>query len=64
MAKKQPIQEVIVVGSKTKEVVKEHGLATAGDFAQALSDKTRGLISDAAGRAKSNGRKTIRASDL
>jgi histone H3/H4 len=62
MAKKQ--QEVIVVGSKTRDVVKGSGMNMSGDFAQALSDKTRELIGNATRRAKDNGRKTVRASDL
>jgi histone H3/H4 len=62
--KKSTVQEVIVVGSKTRDVVKESGMNMAGDFTQALSDKTRELISSAAQRAQDNGRKTVRATDL
>ena len=61
---KQAQQEVIVVGSKTRDVVKGAGMNMAGDFAQALSDKTRDLIADATRRAQENGRKTVRATDL
>jgi len=65
MSKKNAkVQEVIVVGSKTREVVKESDMNMAGDFIQALSDKNRELIADATRRAKDNGRKTVRASDL
>ena len=63
MAKKKE-QEVIVVGSKTRDVVKGEDMNMAGDFTQALSDKTRELVQEAARRAKDNGRKTVRASDL
>ena len=61
---KQEVKEVIVVGSKTRDVVKESEMNMAGDFLQALSDKNRDLIADAVRRAKDNGRKTVRASDL
>lgn len=65
MAKKQEeVKEVIVVGSKTKDAVKSHDLNMSGDFLEALSNKTRGLIDAAAERAKANGRKTLRPTDL
>jgi uncharacterized protein (DUF2252 family) len=64
MAKKKVEQEVIVVGSKTREVVKGEDMNMSGDFTQALSDKTRELVAEATRRAKDNGRKTVRASDL
>ena len=54
----------LVVGSKVKEAVKVEGCNTSGDLAGALSSKVAGLIKDAAGRAKANGRKTVRAADL
>jgi len=53
-----------VVGSKVKELIKQHGANTAGDFSTALSEEVEGLVKSAVGRAKANGRKTVRAGDL
>lgn len=64
MSKKQKIKENIMVGSKTRDVVKSQGLNMSGDFVEALSSKSHDLIEQAAERAKANGRKTIRPSDL
>ena len=54
----------LVVGSKAKEAVKAAGCNCAGDLVGALSGKVSVLITDAAARAKANGRKTVRAADL
>jgi hypothetical protein len=62
--KKTKTKDIIVVGSKTKETIKGLGLNTSGDFAEALSNKTHELISQAAARAQANGRKTVRPQDL
>ena len=62
--KKSEGQEVIVVGSKTREVISGANMNMAGDFVQALSDKNREDINRAVARAEANGRKTVRASDL
>ena len=64
MGKKNGKQEVIIVGSKTREVIKGADMNMGGDFIQALSDKNRDDIAAAVGRAKANNRKTVRASDL
>ena len=61
---KQKQQDVIVVGSKTREVIKSANMNMSGDFVQALSDKNRGDIAAAVARAEANGRKTVRATDL
>ena len=54
----------LVVGSKVKEAVKAAGCNCAGDLTGALSTVVAGLITKAAERAKANGRKTVRATDL
>jgi len=54
----------LVVGSKVKDAVKVAGCNCAGDLTDALSTEVAGLITKAAGRAKANGRKTVRAADL
>ena len=53
-----------VVGSKLKELLKAEGLMTAGDFAEGVSKEVASLVKKAAARAKANGRKTVRATDL
>jgi len=64
MAKKQEVKEVIIVGSKTKDIVKSLDCNTAGDFIEALSDRAHEMVHAAVERAKANGRKTVRATDL
>lgn len=53
-----------VVASAVKESIKKHEMQCAGDFCDALDRKVEQLIADAAARAKSNDRKTVRAGDL
>ena len=55
--------EILVVGSKVKDVIKAAGLNTAGDFAEGLSKEVESLIKKAITRCKENGRKTVRACD-
>jgi len=54
----------LVVGSKVKEAIKAEGCNCAGDLVDALSAEVAGMVKKAAGRAKANGRKTVRAADL
>lgn len=54
----------LVVTSKVKELIKSEGMNTSSDLADALSAKVESLVKDAAARAKSNDRKTVRAGDL
>lgn len=56
--------DVLVVGSKVKGYVKGKGLNSSGDLAEALSAKVAALLDEAAARAQSNGRKTVRPEDL
>jgi len=53
-----------VVTSKVKELIKKNKMNTAGDFVHALDKEIEHVVSKAAARAKSNGRKTVRAGDL
>jgi histone H3/H4 len=55
-------EDMIVVKAKIKELAK--GYNVAGDFADALNEKTRDLVKDAIKRAEANNRKTIMAKDL
>lgn len=56
--------DILVVGSKVKAAVKAAGMNMAGDFPAGLSAEVDALIKKAAERAKANGRKTVRASDV
>ncbi|MCK4883385.1 MAG: DUF1931 domain-containing protein [Candidatus Diapherotrites archaeon] len=58
------MSDSLVVGSKVKEAIKAAGCNTAGDATDTLSGVVAGLISKAAERAKSNGRKTVRGVDF
>ncbi len=57
-------REVLVVGTKVKDVVKAAGLQSSGELIEAVSNKVHEIISGACGRASGNGRKTVRAHDL
>ena len=54
----------LVVGSKVKEAIKGAGCNTGGDVMDGLDSEVNAIVSKAASRAKANGRKTVRASDL
>ncbi len=56
--------DALVVGSKIKEAIKKEGCNTAGDAVDALSEHVGWLVKKAAGRAKANGRKTVRGVDF
>jgi histone H3/H4 len=58
------MSELLVVGSKVRAVIKKGKMNMAGDFAKGLSEKLHWKITRAMERAKSNGRKTVRAKDL
>ena len=53
-----------VVASKLKDLVKQHGMMSSGDLADAASTMLEAAVKKAAERAKANGRKTVRAEDL
>ena len=55
--------ETLVVKSKVKELAARKGLRFSAEAYDALSNRVDGMITDAAQRAKSNGRKTIKAAD-
>jgi len=54
----------LVVASQVKEAIKKHEMQCAGDFCDALDKHLEEIIAKAAARAKSNGRKTLRAGDV
>jgi histone H3/H4 len=53
-----------VVASAIKELLKKHGMMTAGDFPEAVSKHVEQALTMAAKRAKDNGRVTVRPCDL
>jgi hypothetical protein len=63
MAKSKP-KEIVVVGSKVKEVIKEAGLRSDGELVQAVSDKVHEILTAAIGRCQGNNRSTVRPHDL
>ena len=59
-----PISMSYVVASKVKELLKQQGMMCSGDLCDAASAMLEEAVKKAAGRAKENGRKTVRACDL
>lgn len=64
MAKASKPKEIVVVGSKVKEVIKEAGLRSDGELVQAVSDKVHALLEAAITRCQGNNRSTVRPYDL
>lgn len=65
MAKKKKKElEMLLVGSKTKETLKEMGCNVSGDALVGLNQWVHWLIEQAAHRAEANGRKTVRDHDF
>lgn len=63
-ASKKKSREVVVVGSKVKDVVRSAGLRSDGDLVQAVSECVHDLLGAAIERAQSNKRGTVRPHDL
>lgn len=63
MAKKAK-GEMLLVGSKTKDCLRGHGCNVAGDALDSLNGVVQWYCEQAAKRAKSNGRKTVRGHDF
>jgi hypothetical protein len=62
--KKGGSKEILIVGSKMKEVIKGHGFMSSGELIEALSNKVHEILAHATQRAKTNGRATVRPHDL
>jgi histone H3/H4 len=62
-SKKKP-REIVVVGSKVKDVVRNAGLRSDGELVQAVSEKVHELLEAAIARAEQNKRGTVRPYDL
>ncbi len=61
---KKKAREVVVVGSKVKEVVRSAELRSDGELVQAVSDKVHDMLEAAIERARANKRGTVRPYDL
>lgn len=57
-------REIVVVGSKVKDVVRDAGFRAGSDLVAVVSDQVHEILATAIHRAKSNGRKTVRPHDL
>ncbi len=62
--KKAPAMEMLLVGSKTKAALKDHGVNVSGDCLDALNNVVHWYLQQAAARAGNNGRKTVRGHDF
>ena len=56
--------EPLIIASKAKAALKGSGCNTAGDALDSLNGYVYWLLEQAAKRAKSNGRKTVRGHDF
>ena len=63
-AKKGGSKEILVVGSKVKEVIKSSEMRADGQLIQAVSDRVHALLTEGVKRAKDNKRKTVTPYDL
>ncbi len=54
----------LVVSSKVREFIKSQMCNTSGDVSEALSKHVERLVAAAVKRAKANGRKTVRGTDI
>ena len=54
----------LAVKSAVRAQIKKAGMRVSGDLWNALDDKIRGDIKRAVGKARADGRKTVRAADL
>jgi histone H3/H4 len=57
-------RDILVVGSKVKDLISDKGLRSSGDLIEALSKHIETKLLRAIERAKANGRQTIRPEDL
>jgi len=57
-------KEVLTVGSKIKNVIKEAGLRSDGELVEAVSDKVHEMLAAAVVRCQANKRGTVRPCDL
>jgi hypothetical protein len=61
---KKKDREIVVVGSKVKDVIREAGLRSDGELVAALSDRVHDMLEAAVARCQGNNRGTVRPHDL
>jgi hypothetical protein len=61
---KKKEREVVVVGSKVKDVVRNAGLRSDGELVAALSERVHDMLEAAVARCQGNNRGTVRPHDL
>ncbi len=64
LSAKKKSREIVVVGSKVKDVIREAGFRSDGELVQAVSDKVHQLLEAAIKRTAANKRGTVRPYDL
>lgn len=57
-------KEMVLVGSKVKNYIKEKGMMSSSDMLDALNDRVHEMLDRAADRAQENNRKTVQAKDV
>ena len=57
-------REIVVVGSKVKEVIRSAGFRSDGQLVQAVSDKVHEILGAAARRAAANHRRNLMSHDI
>ena len=57
-------KDILVVGTKMKDVVRNAGCMSSSELLEAVSDKVQAMLMAASQRAKENGRTTVRPYDL
>lgn len=62
-SKKKP-REIVVVGSKVKDVIRTAGFRSDGELVAAVSEKVHEILAAAIERAGKNKRGTVRPHDL
>ena len=63
-SKSKKTREIVVVGSKVKDVIRSAGYRSDGELVQAVSEKVHDLLEAAIQRAQDNKRGTVRPYDL
>jgi hypothetical protein len=58
------VSDILVVQSKIRDMIKGKGCSTSADAIDALSAEVTRIINRAVERTKSNGRKTVKGSDI
>ena len=61
---KKKEREIVVVGSKVKDVVRNAGLRSDGELVAALSERVHDMLEAAVARCQGNNRGTVRPHDL